>query len=544
MFKLFDPDQVFKDIKETERQFAAGRDEPARVRLWDGNWNQFAEVEVHYGLDFQFLNLDAGNATLTLPVDHAVAEALMDVREWPTKSMYATFDKDGARWSGRLINRAVEVNYKGEQYMELSFVHDYIKLKELLVWANPFLLAEVQFPKAWMLFGPARWVVATTLFVNLLRKNNSLWMVPDDPLDFGQWFDLDMSKWNMAVKPVSFLDDSSPTAVVSSRFKTFHDCVKDVCLDAQLTIEARRYLPGDPDPIPGMNLRYGCLVFEIVDKSGWNKETSFFGSMVDGLTRAIRRVTDDGMVEDLDYIERVEYPDEYYDSAFLGSRPEAPWVVLEHGPYTGMESTRSEYEPPGPSQFVTGGSSRTGINEALKASVIGIGGFIGSLFDQSQAGSIAAELLEPLYSDVFFAFQAHKQHDRIAEQGWDFPFEHWVDGADKAYTLSALSSLRKAKTDTRERQSVEVTMNNGAPYWVGPEGHGDFFIGDRVAVHALGMPEDYLAVEHVEKLDYSESGPAGEWEISVGKPEFASGMEYVSGLLEDTRAGLKDLGVW
>ncbi|MDK7314491.1 hypothetical protein QP495_11250, partial [Lactobacillus crispatus] len=82
----------------------------------------------------------------------------------------------------------------------------------------------------------------------LLRKNNSLWMLPDDPLNFRQWFNLDMSNWSMAVKPVEFGKDSSLTSIVHSRFKSFHDCVAPILADAQLTIDCRRYLPGDPDP--------------------------------------------------------------------------------------------------------------------------------------------------------------------------------------------------------------------------------------------------------------------------------------------------------
>lgn len=541
---MVDLDSVFEQVKAAEAAIAAEKKEPAWVRLWDGNWNLFGDISVHYGVDFKFVRMDAGTATLKLPLDHVVAQEMMDPEGWPTKSMYVTIDKDGARWSGRVVAQNVRVNYTGDQELELSFIHDYMKLKELLVWSNPFLLAEVQFPKAWTLFGPARWVVATTLFVNLLRKNTSAWMIPDDPLDVLQWFDLDMSDWNMVVKPVNFFEDSSLTTVVTSRFKYFHDCVKDVCEDAQLSIECRRYLEGDPDPIPGKKLRNGCLVFEVVDKSGWNKETSFGGSLVDGLQRAIKRVATDGMSEGLDYIHRVEYPEEYYKQGFLGSMPEAPWVVLEHSEWSGMESSDYEYIPPGPSQFVTGGSSMPGVNEVIKATTIGVGGLIGSIFGQSQAGSVVAELLEPLYSDVFMAFQAHKHHDRIQEQGWDFPFEQWVSGSDKAYTLSALSTMRRAKYDTRERFSVKVEMTNGAPYWVGSQGQGDFFIGDRVAVHALGMPENKLFVEQVEELSYSESDSSEGWSIGIGKPEMTSGLGYVSNLLENTRETVKEQGVW
>lgn len=541
---MFDADSIFEQVKTREAGLAGAKNDPVLVRLWDGDWNLFAEVVDYYDLEFTFKNMDAGTGQLTLPIDHPVAKAMTNFEDWPTKSMYGTFDKDGARWSGRIVSQVVKVDYKGERHLQLNLIHDYMKLKELLVWANPFLPAGVQFPKAWMLFGPSRWVVATTLFVNLLRKNNSLWMLPDDPMNFSQWFDLDMTNWNMVVKPVSFATDESLPAVVSSRFKYFHDCVRDVCLDAQLTIDCRRYLPGDPPPIEGRNLRYGCLVFDVQDRAGWNRETSFGGSLISGLVRLFSAVSADGIGSDRRTVPRVEFPSEYYQAGFRGSLPEAPWVVLEHGEYTGMESTEFEYTPPGPSQFVTGGSSMPGVNEALKAAVIGVGGLIGAIFNYSALGSVANAVLEPLYTDVFLAFMARKHHARIREQGWDYPFEQWADGADKAYTLSALSTMRKAFHDTRERFAVRVKMNNGAPYWVGPRGVGDFFVGDRVAVHALGMPENVLYVDQVSELKYSVSADDEGWDISVGVPELDSGVSYLGRLLEETRKGLKELGVW
>ena len=523
---------------------ARRRSAETRIRLWDGNWKLIAEIEGDYTHDFEFLMNDAGSGTLVLPIDHPAAEMVVDPTGWPTKSLYVTFDREGVRWSGRVDTFKVNVDYRGDRQVEMYLIHDYVKLKELLVWANPFLPAEVQFPKAWMLFGPTRWIVATTLFVNLLRKNNSLWMVPDNPLNVTQWFDLDMSNWTMAVKPVDLLKDKSLTAVISSRFKTFHDCVEDIVADAQVSIECRRYLEGDPAPIPGGRLRNGCLVFEVVDKSGWDKGTSFFGSMKDGLVRQIKRIGSDGLTETLETLPRVDVPSEYYDEGFLGSMPEAPWVVLEHDEESGIEATEFEYSPPGPSQFVTGGSSMPGVNEALKAAIIGLGGVLGSYVGQSQIGGVAEALLEPLYSDVFMAFMAHKEHDRIREQGWDYPYESWVDGSDRAYTLSAVTAFRQAKYETREKFSCTVKMNNGAPYWVGPRGSGDFFIGDRVAVHALGMPQDQLFVEQVQSLKYSSDPDSRDWEITVGMPEFTSGFSYLVKKYEASTSALRELGVW
>lgn len=536
-----DPNAVYAQVNKILEDQKTALSSPTVIRLWDGNWNLLAYIQGEDDYDFKFLDLDAGDATIKLPIDHDLSTLLSDTQNWPTKSLYVTFDKSGARWSGRVQKFRTEVNYKGDRIGEVIVIHDYMKLKELLVWANPFLPAEVQFPKAWFLYGPSKWAVASTLFVNLLRKNNSLWMVPDDPMDLGQWFDLDMSNWNMAVKPVKYFEDNSLPAVVSSRFKYFHDCVEAVCSDAQLSIECRRYLEGDPQPIPGKTLRHGCLVFEVVDKSGWNKETAVGGNTLLGFKRAIARIQSDGMTEGVDYVPKITQPSEYYDSGFMGTLPQAPWVVLEHGEHTGIESTEFEYTPPGEVQFVTGGSSMPGVNEALKASMIALGGVIGSTVGQSQAGSVAEALLEPLYTDVFLAFMAHKEHSRIQEHGWDAPFEKWVDGSDKAYVLSALTSMRRAKDETRERFSCSVEMNDGAPYYVGTNGMGDFFIGDRVGVHALGMPENILMVEQVKELSYK-SGEG--WTIKVGKPDFSSGFEFLANRYDNVTAGLKELGVW
>lgn len=536
--------EVYETITRRLQREEEGKRQDPLVRIWDGNWKLFTEVQGYSALDFEFLKNDAGTASFSIELTHPVAELLMANEDWPTRSLYLTIDKDGARWSGRLVSCTVEEERTGKEELQVTFIHDYIKLKEILVWSNPFLPEGVQFPKAWFLYGPSKWVVATTLFVNLLRKNLSLWKVPDNPLDVLQWVDLDLSDWTMVVKPQSFRDDSSLTAAVTSRFKYFHDCVADVCHDAQLSIEVRRYLEGDEPPIKGFKLRHGCLVVDVVDKSGWYRETAYFGTITRGLTRAIRRVTSDGLTEGLDYVQNPNVPEPYKRPWWKGSLPEAPWVVLDDGPYTGIRSTHFEYAPPGASQFVTGGSSMPGVNEAIKTSITAFVGMFGALFNQSQIGEIAANVTEPLWSDVFAAFQVWKDHQRIKEQGWDFPFEQWVDGSDKAYTLSSFMAVRAAKNATSESASATVKMENGAPYWVGPQGHGDFWIGDRVAIHAKGMTEDRLLVQHVESLKFELDDKNNGWTIEIGQSQFTSGFDDLVRRYGALTEGLRALGVW
>lgn len=533
--------QTLSKLAYTDAEFR----EPPLIRLWDGNWRLLDQIVGAYSYRFKFLANDAGDAEIRVPVDHYAAEVLRDPDAWPTKSLYLTFDKDGTRWSGRIENVTVTTDPTGFEYVDVTAVHDYVKLKELLCWANPFLPAGVQFPKAWMLYGPTRWVLATTLMANLRRKHKSGWRFPRDPVRRGSWNGSEFLDWSMVVKPVDIGSDNTLPATLVSRFKTFHDAAKDIADDAQVSIEVRRYLDGDAQPIPGVTLRHGCAVVDIVDKSGRNGQTSFGGSMIGGLIRAFLRVGGDGLTETVQTVPRVNQPAEYYQQGFRGTVPEAPWVVLEDGPFTTMESAELSYTPPGPVQFVTGGSSMPGINEAIKAAIVGFGGFLGSLFfGQSQLGAVADAVLEPLYSDVFLAFMTQREGSRAAAHGWDAPFEYWVDGADKAYTIAAISSMRKAREQTREKYSATVKLHNGSPYFIGSAGFGDFFINDRVAVHAKGMPENKLFVAQVSELEYSADASDAGWDAVIGTREFDSGWKWMSKRLERVRSGLRELGVW
>ena len=104
--------------------------------------------------------------------------------------------------------------------------------------------------------------------------------------------------------------------------------------------------------------------------------------------------------------------------------------------------------------------------------------------------------------------------------------------------------MRKALEESREKFSVTVEMENGSPYFVGPAGYGDFFLGDRVGVHALGMPEGRLMVEQVQELEYTRNSETNGWRISVGKPEFDSGINFLVNRFQKNTEALKELGVW
>ncbi|ASR84207.1 minor tail protein [Rhodococcus phage Hiro] len=537
-------DSIYRTINEQLVLDEKERISLPLIRFWDGDWNLYGELHGELGGVFEYVRNDTGTASVDIPLNHYIAEWVINFRGRAKRNVHITFDKSGSRWGGRMHNFKVVRKKDGKKFLTVTFKHDLEELKHIRCWSNPFLPSEIQVPRVWTLFGPARWALATTLFVNIMRLEASLWMLPDDPMDVDQWFDLDMSNWSMVVKPVAFLKDNSPVTTVFSRFKTFHEVAKRVLQDGQITIEARRWLEGDEPPWEGAPpLHNGCLVFEFVDKSGWNTETSFFGNLLTGLQRAFVNIGSDGVTEGIDVIQNPNFPDEYYEPGWSGTLPEAPWVIFEESPYTGIESSEFVYYPATDVQIVAGGHSLPGINEGMSAAVIALGGAIGSMFGQSQIGAAIDAVAAPLYTDTIGAFMAHKFPERAQELGWSHYHEGWAEGADRAYTLAALIALRTGAYSTRERTAVTLKFSDAVPYRIGTRGYGDLFVGDRVGFSVAGMPENEVYVECIEKCKYEWDGSGRGWEATVGQREPQDGVLWLAQQQAELAAGLQDLGM-
>ncbi|AGI61707.1 minor tail protein [Mycobacterium phage BTCU-1] len=370
-----------------------------------------------------------------------MAKWVMNFKGRAKRNVIITIDKQGARWSGFMDHYRVVREENGDCYLDVVFKHDYEHAKHILVWCNPFLRPELQFPKLWIIFGPAKWCLLLTLFVNILRLETSLWTLPDNPLDPSEWMPLsfNISNWRNIVKPFPLIGDNSNLTIVFSRFQSFHDVAKKTLEDAQLTIVCRRYLKGE-DPHPFENLRgelnigpledllslipirHGCLVWDIIDNSGWGSETAFGGSWLTGFIRAVVNIASDGMTEGIDvFTGDPTYPGEYYTPWFLGTSPQAPWIVFEEGPYTGIKSSEFKYYEATDTSFVAGGESMPGVNEAISAAVNMGGDFLTSLINSALAslgavggaidlpplGGMMDAVAKPLYENVFLAFQEY-----------------------------------------------------------------------------------------------------------------------------------------
>lgn len=583
---------LYKLIQSRRAKAELHRLAPPRVRLWDGDYTFRGEVAGELAGDFEFIENAAGTAMLRLSLDHYLAKWVMNFKGRRKRNVHVTFEKQGARWSGRMANYTVYKRASGEAYLQINFLNDMAELDHILVWCNPFLRPELQFPKLWVVFGPAKWCLLLTLFVNIIRLETSWFTLPDNPLDPSEWFPLSFNPatWRNIVKPFSFWSDNSPTTAVFGRFQTFAQVAKQALEDNQLTMTCRRYLHGeDEHPFEGMQglfgldpiedmftkipLRHGCLVWDIVDNSDWSTPSSFGGSLLTGLMRAVLNISSDGVVEGVDvYTGDPTYPGEYFDPKFKGTTALFPWVVFEEGPLTGIKSSEFTYHEATDTSFVAGGSSAAGINEGIGAliniggdaltsainSALAPGGAFGLAIDLPPLGGLLDSLAKPIYTDVFFAFMEVPTF-RAAELSLPIPgFEDLVSGlgdfhyyearvdSKKAFSLGAGLEVRSAIFESRAHSEFTLKISDAAPYLIGEKGYGHLWLGNRICVSPLEFPIPHtLFVERVQRISYAwdSDGPEG-WEMAVGykkpKDPTLSLFEEIAKIGEITG----ELGIW
>ena len=538
-------DGILAATEADQARRAQRRVEPALVRLWDGDWDLRGRVSGEIKAEFRWVLNNTGTGTITLPADHYLAKWAADTNSRGTKNVHITVDKDGARWGGRMSGVSIRKKDNGEREVEIRFLDFMEDLKHIRVWANPVLPAAIQFPRAFTLAGPSIWALKLALFLNLMRNQNSLFTLPDNPLDFSQWTgNLNMANWPVSMRGQSLLGDSSPHCVVSSRFKTWHDLAAPILADAQLCVTYEIYLPGDPQPWPGYTPRVGQVIYDIVDKSGWWGSTGTGGNILHGIARTAMQLLDNGVDMDRTVVSDPNSPD-FRGNDWLGTAPGAPWVVLREGELTGIQSSEFTYQPATDVQVVVGGHSAPGVNEIISSAIQLAGDLASSTFigPNVNLGQVADTLLQPLYTDTLLAWMAFKSTRRAQELGWSHYFEYMPGNADRAYTLSSLMAIRRGWWETRERVGHHVKIADGAPYTIGANGRGHFFIGDRIATtHPLVA--DKLVVEQVTELDLSWDRTSFGWDVTVGSlARTESGLDQVVRQVSQGVSALQELGV-
>ena len=526
------------------------------VRLWDAEWALQHVVGDDYSSQFTWQSNDTGPGQTELPFTSPAAQWIFDYQArldaGSGRTVGITVDHVGARWSGIMDKFSVEQRDDGDLVLVVDWLHDYEHLKWYSVTPNPFMPDEFQFPRAWVVAGPITWVLRLSLFMALYREQNPFLTWPDDPMDFDNWatMGLDQADWHIVVKPESFIDALASGVVwgvATSRWTNFHDMAWPMCEDAEISITCTRYLEGDPDPWDGFtagDIRYGTIVVSFEDKSGIMVGTSNGGTVFDGLTRTVIEFADDFIDSSLDVIADADTPGDYFAVGSRYTSPLKPYVIFYEGDSSPIQTSSWVYSPSKGVQIECGGKSMPGVNEAISATIQGIGDIFGNLVKIGSLGGTIDTILAPLYSDTILAWQTFKSSNRATNTGWDRLHAYFQDsGGGKAFTIQAVLVLRAGMWATKTMVSWKVEVSDGAPYMVGDNGVGHFFLDDRVGLVIKG--DDKIHMDRCRKIDLA-WGPENppEFQITIGDDRiWQDTAQRALGRIERVLAGMHDLGV-
>lgn len=361
--------QIWAATRENERREQQLRTIPPLVRLWDGEMNLQHVVQAEYAGQGELVDGDTGAIEIRHPLDHPVGQWLWDEQDrlerGEKRNINITIDYCESRLSGLLEYVELETDEDGDQVVTARFASDYERLKWYHVWSNPWLSEHIQFPKVFLMAGPATWLLSLVLDLQLQRERGSTWTLPSDPMDPDQRGSLNQSTWSMVVKPISFTDAMASGvlwSICASRFKNFHELAQPIMKDAEVTCVIRCYLEGDPPPWPGANLRHGTRVVSFEDRSGrFTTGTATGGSIWDGLLRTISEFAGDFIDSTSHLVSDTTIPVEYYEPGSRRTQKELPFAVWRDGEITGLTSYRMRKTPSKGIQVITGGHSMPGV---------------------------------------------------------------------------------------------------------------------------------------------------------------------------------------
>jgi hypothetical protein len=546
---------------ETIKQERAERELRRRrpvVLIWDGDWNLQHKLECEYRATFSLISNDTGPGKTDIPFNTEVAQWIHDVQgridRGEKRNIHITVDHCGARWGGRLDNTNLKLTEDGDKALEVTWLHDYENLKWYSVWSNPMLPAIFQFPRAFILAGPVPWMLKLSLWLQLFREHNPLITIPDDPLNFDEWFEfLDQSTWQVVVAPGGFLDglaDGDIWGIVSSRWSNWHDMARPSLEDGEYSVVCRRFIAGDPEPWPGANLRSGTLVVDIVNKSGFHIGTSNGGSIFDGLELTIAEFLDDFidsteiLINDDDLAPIVK--ESYSIPGFFETRRELPYAIYREADNSPIQTSEFLVSPAKGVQVNVGGHSMPGVNEAISASIQAAFGILGGLVFLGALGGVIDTLLKPIYEDTLLAFWSVKSTARAQHSGWSRYFEYWQDGANKAYTIASLMVLRAGFWATKTTISCKLSVIDGSPFMVGDGGLGHFWLDDRIG---FVLKDDIRGRIHMDRcrridLGWDDENPP-EFVLTIGDDRaLQDPAQRAWGKIEALVSALRELGVY
>lgn len=421
------------------------------------------------------------------------------------------------RWSGLLHHYQLETR-EGCDYLTLSINDDLQFLQFMLAPPNPALpIYLFQFPRVWPMFGPSKWCISTLILLQIIRLEGHLWTLPDDPFSISEWLSIiDWGSWQIHIKAGGFLTDTSLWTLLASRMNTVDSVIADALDDGQLCLTYRRILTSEGETVTGLlnnNIANGALVLEVTDRSGFTllEGTFFGGTAVAGLARSVLTWADGFTGDSLGVITDTEtlYPDEYWQTSWLGTLASAPGLCIRDSHWNDLKSVITHSPATVPTIIVGGDNPTADAIVQLIIEAVGnlVGYFLLGGFDS--LGDIAADVIMPFLVGTILAWDEWKNIARVQQLGWVHLFEAFQAGAENnSWSLAALAVLRGGFRATQAQTSHTMVIDHTT--WVIPGLHCQ--IGDRVASTSGALQRcglDIMFVNQIEEMTLSGKGDGG-----------------------------------
>jgi hypothetical protein len=448
------------------------------------------------------------------------------------------------------------------------FINDDMQYPQFMLCPpNPVLPIPVfQFPRVWIEFGPGDWTIPVLFLLNLLRiqvsESLAELIIPQDPADLTQWADevidsLNPADWQVHMQmKTTFLNSTALWNIIASRMNTFDNTVGDPLEDGQLCLEGRRIFTAEGDQTPPNLLTNtvanGALVFGVTDKSGFTLPggtfftTAGFGVVL-GAARSVL-TWGDGFIEDI--LQPVSdnealYPDEYWQTGFLGSFASTPSLCVRDSHWNDLQSVVTYSEATAVN--VTVGGDNPGADAIVKLVIESVGNLLGYFllggFDS--AGDIASDIIMPFLVGTIAAWDVWYNTGRQTNLGWVHLWEVFQQGAESnAWSISALAIMRGGFDATQAETSHTLVIDTRS--WVIPGLH--CAIGDRImstsgCLQRMGI--DMLFIDQLYEMNLvgGEDG-AFSFQMKIGQNRAAlTAGERFSRMLKKALDAIQNVGV-
>lgn len=460
------------------------------VTVYDKYYNFVGSLDDYKKLDITWERNATGTALITLKQDDPLVSTVMSC--WNTR-IPITFQSGALRWSGQI--EYVDYSFKdGEYNVDVYCTDDYQYFDKIMVFPDPFLPIQIQFPSEALFIGPAITCIKTMIAENCFRLQSGIWELIDNALSgdfnweawFGTLLESNGNLTEMLITPIAvvFTDplfDTSPWISLEGRMDKVSTLVGQALKDAGLLLTANLWLPGEPQPA-GMiiPLTAPTIVVDCKDMSGITGPT---GTFIDGLVKDVvdlQATILGNVLQPLLNPGNLYAPEGINIAPALGVNFNAPWVLFTDHPRGGLREFHLIPHTPLAYTVIGGGKSPQWINDLIN---IMLEWLIDSIEIAIGLTGIPSDLLNGTFDDVIMAFQQIENFPRRQAMGPYAHAEYFQQTGASAYTLDEWFSLLQAMWDTRGYNGIQLSFDDGYPYKIGK----DIFIGILASFAATGL---------------------------------------------------------